>query len=171
MSQSLNLYLQITSTTSASITSKLQTYLGGSNLIANNSDMDFFLKHGAMSSSNKSPWQPVSVATFFFIANGSRCRAHGDSAEPLIKIARCIKSGNFTEKRRVKWIWEHKKGEWIKKIKYKHTQCVCLIWCMYVCIFGIQQKVTADFRSCDKSERKLDLVGRSHKKLIKFFYL
>lgn len=30
-------------------------YLGGSSLIASNSDMDFFLKHGAKSSSSKSP--------------------------------------------------------------------------------------------------------------------
>lgn len=72
-------------------------YLGGSSLIASNSDMDFFLKHGAKSSSSKSPWQPVSAATFFFTESGSRWIAHGDNAEPLIKIARCIKSGKVTE--------------------------------------------------------------------------
>lgn len=76
-------------------------YLGGSNLMANNSEMDFFLKHGAISSSSKSPWQPVSVATFFLIDSGSRCIAHGDKAEPLIKIARCIKSGKCTRKIRI----------------------------------------------------------------------
>lgn len=58
--------------------------------------MDFFLKHGAKSSSSKSPWQPVSAATFFLTESGSRWSAHGDRAEPLIKIARCIKSGKVT---------------------------------------------------------------------------
>lgn len=33
----------------------ISIYLGGSNLIASNSDIDFFLKHGAKSSSSKSP--------------------------------------------------------------------------------------------------------------------
>lgn len=73
-------------------------YLGGSSLIANSSDMDFFLKHGAKSSSSKSPWHPVSAATFFFTESGSRWIAHGDNAEPLIKIARCIRSGKVTRK-------------------------------------------------------------------------
>lgn len=73
-------------------------YLGGSNLIASNSDIDFFLKHGAKSSSSKSPWQPVSAATFFFTESGSRWSAHGESAEPLINIARWIKSGRVTHK-------------------------------------------------------------------------
>jgi hypothetical protein len=71
--------------------------------------MDFFLKHGAKSSSSKSPWQPVSAATFFFTESGSRWSAHGDSAEPLIKIARCIKSGRVTRKKR-EW------GEIVKQI-------------------------------------------------------
>lgn len=47
-------------------------YLGVSSLIASSSDMDFLRKQGAISSSNKSPWHPVSVATFFFTDNGSR---------------------------------------------------------------------------------------------------
>lgn len=72
-------------------------YLGGSNLIANSSDMVFLLKHGAKSSSSKSPWHPVSVATFFFTERGSLWIAHGESAEPLSRIARCIKSGTVTK--------------------------------------------------------------------------
>jgi hypothetical protein len=72
----------------------ISIYLGGSNLIASNSDIDFFLKHGAKSSSSKSPWQPVSAATFFFTESGSRWSAHGESAEPLINIARWIRSGS-----------------------------------------------------------------------------
>lgn len=68
--------------------------------------MDFFLKHGAKSSSSKSPWQPVSAATFFFTESGSRWIAQGDSAEPLIKIARCIKSGVDSGKRKSRKICE-----------------------------------------------------------------
>lgn len=71
-------------------------HLGVSSLIASSSEIDFFLKHGAKSSSSKSPWQPVSAATFFFTESGSVWIAQGDNAEPLIRIARWIKSGRVT---------------------------------------------------------------------------
>lgn len=49
----------------------LMSCLGGSNFIASNSATDFFRKQGAKSSSNKSPWHPVSAATFFLTDSGS----------------------------------------------------------------------------------------------------
>lgn len=58
----------------------------------NNSSTDFPRKHGAISSSNRSPWQPVCSATFRFTYNGSLWIAQGDMAEPLSKIARWIRS-------------------------------------------------------------------------------
>lgn len=82
-----------------------RSHLGASSLIASRSEIDFFLKHGAKSSSSKSPWQPVSAATFFFTDNGSRWMAHGDRAEPLIRIARWIRSGKGSRNKLNRWIW------------------------------------------------------------------
>lgn len=68
-------------------------YLGVSNLTDNKSLMGLARRHGAKSSSAKSPWHPVCSATRLFIERGSFCTAQGDNAEPLKRMARWIKSG------------------------------------------------------------------------------
>lgn len=68
------------------------TYLGESMVTDSSSATGRVRKHGARSSSSKSPWQPVRSATFRFTYNGSFWIAHGDSAEPLSNIARFMRS-------------------------------------------------------------------------------
>lgn len=70
----------------------IDSYLGVSIFTDNNSDIGLVRRHGAKSSSTKSPWQPVRSATLRFTCNGSFCMAHGDNAEPLMSIARVTRS-------------------------------------------------------------------------------
>lgn len=67
-------------------------YLGVSRCTDNSSDNGFVRKHGAKSSSTKSPWQPVCSATFRLTYRGSFWMAHGDNAEPLNKMALWMRS-------------------------------------------------------------------------------
>lgn len=70
----------------------IPTYLGESTETARSSLTDLFRRHGAISSTSRSPWQPVCSATRRFIINGSFWMAHGDKALPLNRITRVIKS-------------------------------------------------------------------------------
>lgn len=67
-------------------------HLGESIFTVNNSATVLLRRHGAMSSSSRSPWHPVCSATLRFTCNGSRWIAHGDMADPLSRIARWMRS-------------------------------------------------------------------------------
>lgn len=69
-----------------------ESHLGVSNEMEIKSATGFVLKQGAMSSTKRSPWQPVCSATRRLMNTGSFCIAHGERADPLNSIVRWIKS-------------------------------------------------------------------------------